>query len=120
MIEQLAGFPDNVAAFSCHGHVTAAEYEKVLIPDVEDRLKRHKKIRIYYEVADDFTGFEAGAMWDDTKLGFSHLLSWERFAVVTDEAWMKHTVKFFGFMMPGEMRTFAAAEAGKAREWIAE
>lgn len=118
MIEQLTGLPDNVAAFRCSGHVTAAEYEEVLIPAVEDRLTRHDKIRIYYEVADGFDGFEAGAMWDDMKLGMSHLLRWERFAVVTDEEWIRHAVKFFGFMMPGQLRTFPSSEADQAREWV--
>jgi hypothetical protein len=46
MIEALTGFPDNVAAFVCHGHVTKADYEKVLIPDVEKRLAHHDKVRI--------------------------------------------------------------------------
>lgn len=35
MIEALTGFPDNVAAFVCHGHVTRTDNETVLIPDVE-------------------------------------------------------------------------------------
>lgn len=38
MIELLKGFPDNVAAFAYHGHVTKADYDQVLIPDFEDRL----------------------------------------------------------------------------------
>ena len=43
VIEVLKDFPDNVTAIVCHGHVTKSDYETVLIPDVEDRLKRHKK-----------------------------------------------------------------------------
>lgn len=84
MIEQLADFPENVAAFACHGHVTKVDYESVLIPDLNKRLESHDKIRIYYETAPDFDGFDAGAMWDDTKVGFRHFLRWEKFAVVTD------------------------------------
>ncbi|MGA9362669.1 MAG: STAS/SEC14 domain-containing protein, partial [Mycobacterium sp.] len=53
MIELLKGFPDNVAAFAYHGHITKADYDKVLIPDFEDRLRRHKKLRIYFEIATD-------------------------------------------------------------------
>jgi hypothetical protein len=33
--------------------------------------------------------------------------------------WIKQ-MRFFGFLMPAEVRTFPLAEAGKAREWIAE
>ena len=54
MIEVLKDFPDNVAAFACHGHLTKADYETVLIPVIEDKLKRHKKLRSYTEIAPDF------------------------------------------------------------------
>jgi hypothetical protein len=124
VIEALKGFPDNVAAFACHGHVTKADFETVLTPHIEDSLKRHKKVRIYAEIAADFTGLERGAVWADTKLGFSHLFAWERSALVTDVKWVKRSQKFFGFLgflLPGvEWRTFSTAEAGKARGWIAE
>lgn len=119
MIEMLKGFPENVAAFACHGHVTKADYDTVLMPDVEDRLSRHEKLRLYYEVAPDFDGFDPGAAWEDTKVGLSHFLRWERFAVVTDIEWIKHSVKMFGFLMPGELRVFSIADASQAREWIA-
>ena len=119
MIEKLADFPDNVAAFACRGHVTKSDYETVLEPEIKGKLERHSKLRIYYEVGPDFEGFDAGAMWEDTKVGFGHLRSWERFAIVTDVEWIAHSVKFFGFLMPGDMKTFPLAEAATAREWIA-
>lgn len=118
MIEALTGFPDNVAAFACHGHVTKADYEKVLIPDVENRLAHNDKVRIYYETAPDFAGVDPGAVWDDTKVGFAHWFRWERLAVVTDVEWIKHTMKIFGFLMPGELRAFPTTEATAARDWI--
>ena len=123
MIELLKGFPDNVAAFAYHGHVTKADYDTVLIPDFEDRLRRHKKIRIYFEIAPDLEGLDLGAVWEDQKVGFAHFFDWERCAVVTDIGWAKHLSKFaelFGFLWPGEYRVFSEAEADKAREWIAQ
>lgn len=120
VIEKLESFPDDVAAFACRGHVTKSDYETVLIPDIEDRLQRHDKLRIYYEIGPDLDGIDPGAMWDDTKVGLSHLRSWERFAVVTDVDWIKHAVKFFGFLIPGEMRVFGVDEATEARQWISE
>jgi len=46
------------------------------------------------------------------------LLRWERFAVVTDVEWIKHTVHFFSFLMPGTMKLFTLADAAQARQWI--
>lgn len=89
-----------------------------VIPDIEKRLLNHDKVRIYYEIGSDFGGFDPGAMWEDTKLGFSHFLRWERFAVVTDIEWIKQTVKFVGFLMPGELRTFTPTQAEEARAWV--
>ena len=119
MIEALPGFPENVAAFACHGHVTKADYDTVLVPDVADRLNHHDTLRFYYEVASDFAGIDPGAVWEDTKVGLTHLRHWERFAVVTDVDWIKHAVTLFGFLMPGELRVFPLADASQAREWIA-
>ena len=31
MIELLKGFPDNVVALACHGHVSREDYDKVLV-----------------------------------------------------------------------------------------
>jgi hypothetical protein len=98
VIEVLKGFPDNVAAFACHGHLTKADYETVLIPAIEDKLKRHKKLRAYTEIAPDFAGIEPGAFWEDTKFGFSHLFDWERSALVTNVEWMKHAAKIYAFL----------------------
>ena len=107
VIEVLKDFPDNVAAFACRGHLTKADYETVLIPVIEDKLKRHKKLRSYTEIAPDFTaGIESGAFWEETKFGFSHLFDWERSALVTDVEWMKHAAKLYTFLSPeGSVRS---------------
>jgi len=119
MIEQLSGFPDNVLAFVCKGRVTKADYDAVLLPAVLAALRRHEKLRLYYETAADFSGLEAGAMWEDFRLGMAHLRRWERIAVVSDVEWIRQMVGLFGFLMPATTRLFALAEAAPARQWIA-
>ena len=118
MIEALTNFPSNVAAFVCHGHVTKDDYANVLIPAVENALAAHDKVRLYYETAADFSGVDPGAVWADTKVGMQHFLRWERIAVVTDVAWIQHTMQAFGFLMPAELRVFPSAESAQARNWI--
>ena len=118
MIEILADFPDNVLAASAHGFVTKRDYQDILVPRVELTLKRHPKIRCYYELGREFSSMEAGAMWEDFKIGVEHLSRWERVAVVTDIDWIRHAVYVFRFLMPGKVRVFAVSEAAAAREWI--
>ena len=120
MIEQLKDFPENVLAFACHGHVTKADYEEVLVPAVLAALKKQQKVRLYYETAADFSGIHPGAMWEDFKVGVEHLTHWERFAIVSDIDWIKHTMRFFSFLMPGALRVFPASEAAEARRWVCE
>ena len=38
--------------------------------------------------------------------------------MITDVDWIKHTMKFFNFMMPGDAKIFSRAEAAQARAWI--
>jgi len=118
MIEQLQGFPDNVLAFVGHGRITRRDYETVLVPAAEKALAKHEKVRVYYQTAPDFAGYEPGAMWEDFKVGMAHLSRWEKVALVTDVDWMSHAVDFFRFMMPCPVVVYPVSEADKAREWL--
>jgi SpoIIAA-like len=120
MIEALDGFPAKVLAFACKGHVTKRDYETVLIPAVEEGLKKQGKMRLYYQVGPDFSGIDPGAMWDDFKVGIEHVLRWERIAVVADVDWIRHTIRAFSFLIPAKVKVFQVDEAAKAREWIVE
>lgn len=120
MIEILKDFPPKVLGCVCKGHVSKHDYESVLIPAVEEALKRPGKVRLYYQVDADFSGIEPGAMWDDFKVGMEHVLRWERVALVTDVEWMRYTMRAFSFVIPGMVKVFPLAEAAKAREWLIE
>jgi hypothetical protein len=119
MIEVLQGFPENVVAVSAKGHVTRKDYDEVLIPRVKEALARHGKIRCYYELGPAFSALDGAAVWEDFKLGIEHLTRWERVAVVTDVPWIRLAVNFFRFLVPGDVKVFAAAQASEARRWIA-
>ena len=78
---------------------------------VMNALKKHNKVRLYYETATDFTRIDAGAVWEDIKVGMEHFMRWDRIAVVTEVEWLRHTMQFFSFLMPGEMKMFPLAQA---------
>ncbi|MGH6736697.1 MAG: STAS/SEC14 domain-containing protein [Methyloceanibacter sp.] len=120
MIELLRGFPENVVAVSCTGQVTRKDYDTVLIPALEKALKAHEKVRLLYEAGPDFDGVDAGAAWEDFKIGMEHYFRWERVAVITDVEWIKHAARLFSFAVPGAMRVYPTEEAAKARLWITQ
>src|SRR5579872_587050 len=117
MIQVLTDFPDNAVAASASG-ITRHDYQECLVSQVELALKRHPKIRCYYELGPQFSRVEPGAMWEDFKVEIEHLSRWERVSVVSDVDWIKDAVNAFRFLMPGEVRVFATSEAAAAREWI--
>ena len=118
MIEMLQGFPDGVVAAAAKGQVTRRDYDDVLVPAVEAAFAGRRKVRCYYELGAEFSGMDAGAMWEDARVGFGHLAGWERIAIVTDVAWVRHAVGFFRFLVPGDTRVFAMSETAEARRWI--
>lgn len=118
MIEIIEGLPDNVVGILAKGEVTRQDYLEVVIPAVDKSLKRNGKVRLYYELGSEFTGIDFGAEWEDFKIGIEHLSRWERVAVVTDVAWIRHAVNAFRFLMPGEVRVFTTGQTSEARKWI--
>ena len=100
--------------------MTGTDYELVLIPAVEEMLAQQKSLRFMYYLGDEFTGFDAKAIWDDAKVGLQHLTAWERVAVVTNVGWISTAVKVFGFVMPGHIRVFNNSELAEAQRWLSE
>jgi hypothetical protein len=117
MIRVMEGLPANVLGVEAIGKVTEADYENVLAPAVTEKLEAHAKIRFVYVLGDEFEGWTLGGMWEDAKLGGGDLRAWEKIAVVTDRDWVRHAVKAFGWMIPGEVRVYALGELEQAKSW---
>ena len=120
MLQILSDFPDNVVAAAARGVVTRRDYQDMLVPRVEATLKRHRKIRCYYELGSQFSGMEAGAIWEDFKIGVEHFSRWERVAVVSDVAWVKYTVQALRLLIPGEIRVFTTSQTPEGLAWVAD
>jgi len=120
MIEPIPNLPDNVLGFTAKGKVTAGDYESVIIPAVETLFSVRSRIRFIYHLGEEFSGFEAAAVWDDAKLGLKHFKGWEKVALVSDIDWVRATVKVLGLAIPGEVRVFHNRELAEAIRWIGE
>lgn len=118
MITLMTDLPDQVAGFVASGEVTSDDYESVLVPAIESKIRQYGRIRILYQIGPDFRSFTAGAMWDDMKLGLAHLKAWEKTAVVTDIAWIKEAMTLLKVLIPYEFKFFSNDELPKARAWI--
>ena len=114
MIQIIEGLPDNVVGIVAKGRVTNEDCNKILKPLMETSLKRHDKVRLYYEIGCRFPG----AAWEDLRIGLEHIPQWERVAVVTDVGWVRHTVNALRFLIGSEIRVFTTSEAGDGLAWI--
>jgi hypothetical protein len=118
LITLITGLPDNVVGAEASGKVTDDDYKNVLIPAVERANEKHEKIRLLYVLGAGFEDYDAGAMWDDAKVGLSHFGAWERIAVVTDHSVYRAMIKAFGFAMPGEVKVYPLNELDQAKAWV--
>ena len=120
MIEEIKNLPENVIGFNAKAQITGEDYEKVLMPLVEEKLKKFKKLNILYHLGEEFEKFEPRAMWDDAKIGIMHLCSWHKIAVVTDVTWIRGSVKVFGLLMPAHVKIFDNKDIDEAVKWVSE
>ncbi len=120
MIKLITDLPNNILGFEASGEVTGKDYETVLIPAVEAKLKEFPKLRLLYYLGSDFSGYDMEALWDDAKIGFKHLKAWERIAIVSDIEWIRVAVHMFGFTIPGHVSIFKNDELSNAKEWLSE
>jgi hypothetical protein len=118
MIEIISNDQGNLLTVAAHGKVVRDDYEKVFIPAVEEKLKKHKKVRLLYHLGQDFTGYTLGAILDDAKLGVEHLTGFERIAIVTDVHWVSEASRFFGVFIPCPVRIFGDDKLSEAKEWL--
>ena len=114
MLELIEGLPGNVVGIAVSGRLTMQDCQDVLVPAMQKSLKRHEKIRLYYELNSRFPG----AAWDELDFGLEHASRCERVAIVTDIGWVRLTVKALRFLIPSEIRVFPTDQADEGRAWI--
>jgi hypothetical protein len=117
MIRVIEDMPTGTVGLEAVGRVTDEDYRDVLVPTVTAALERGEG-RLLYLLGEDFDSYSAGAMWSDAKLFAGHPKGWKRVAVVTDADWIENSIKAFGWLMPGEVKTFDTDELREAKAWL--
>ena len=113
-VEQLA--ERNIAEVNIHGKLTPEDYEH-FVPEINQMIKRFKKIRILLELV-DFHGWTAGALWEDTKFAVNHYSDIERLAIVGDKKWEEGMSYFCKPFTRAEVKYFDHSQMNEAKRWI--
>jgi hypothetical protein len=117
MIKELDGMPAGVIGFEATGMLRAEDYRDVVLPALE-RAAAGGEVR-FVVVIPEFRGMSGGAVWQDLRVGVEHFRAWKRIALVTDIDWMTQMTALFGWMTPGQVRTFRLAQRDEAIAWAA-
>ncbi|QYJ84715.1 STAS/SEC14 domain-containing protein [Shewanella mesophila] len=118
MIELLSGFSHDVVAIRAHGVLTGDDYEQLLVPEIESKLKDHSTIKLWYEFSEQFEGISVETLWDDAKLGFFHLTDFSRVVIITDSDWLTNMAKVIACMVPCPVNVFSRQEVHLAQDWL--
>lgn len=121
MIEILNDMPRGVIGIRVSGRLTGDELREVK-PAITELLKTGD-VRIVEVIGPDYEGFGPGGLVEDMKLGFGtvfpHHSAFKRIAVVSDKAWVAHTLHALVWMIPGEFAMFGLDELERAKQWAA-
>lgn len=98
------------------GKLSTEDYEQ-FVPKVEHLIERFGKIRVLFEMR-DFSGWEAGALWEDIKFDARHFRDIERLALVGEKKWQKGMSQFCRAFTTADIKYFDLSEAPQAYEWI--
>ena len=72
----------NIVGFKASAKLTDKDYKDVLIPKFEAILGTSGKVRVVFDMGEDFHGWELAAAWDDATFGMKHRSDFEKCAVV--------------------------------------
>ena len=85
---------------------------------VEERLKKHDKLRIYVEL-ESIGGISLEALWEDLKLGFNNFKHFSHKVVVTDKQWVAKVASVVDRLIPSiELRAFPKEERDEAIAFV--
>ena len=94
------------------------DYE-LFVPQIEKIMESRDKINLLI-ILKNFSGWSAGAFWEDTKFGIRHFDDIERLAIVGDTAWQKAMAGFVKPFTKAEVKYFDLSDIKQAENYINE
>ena len=118
MIETIdTGFPKTVGV-RLSGKLHDEDYKK-LVPLVDEAIAKQGKVRILAQFH-DFHGWDAKALWDDTKFSTAHCTKIERIALVGEKTWEKWMATVCKPFTMAKIQYFDVADMAAAQKWLEE
>jgi hypothetical protein len=118
MIETLPSPSDKVLAFKLSGKLHDEDY-KTFVPAVDKAIAEDGKVRMLAQFH-DFHGWDAHALWDDTKFATTHCTKIERIALVGEKTWEKWMATVCKPFTMAKVKYFDVGQIDDAWKWLQE
>ena len=118
MLEQLTQLPAGIVGVRARGKLTKSDYDNVIRPLLNEARSQGRRLRCICRVEPEFEGLTPAAVWEDMRLGFKHLYDFERFAIVSDAAWVRSMARIGGSIMPCPIQVFDNDQWDEALRWV--
>jgi hypothetical protein len=120
MIEIMSETEGNILVVKATEKLTAKDYEEVFIPKINQLIQEYRKVRVVVFLAENFSGWEISAAWDDARFGIQHRNDFEKMAVVGGSKWVKWATKISSHFMEGQVATYDTSGLQSAVAWAKE
>jgi len=117
MIERIEGLPDGIDGVRCAGKLTREEYDAIIVPLLDEVEREGRGLRCVVEM-DGFEGITPDAAFEDLRLGWQAMDSFEGCAVVSDRAWVTPVLRLVDFLLPYPVRVFPTDQRDEAIAWL--
>lgn len=116
MFKYLKEHSENLVAIIVTGKLEKADYDS-LIPEIEEKLRRHGKLNFYWEMV-DFEGWDASGLWQDLKFDIKHVNDFNRIAFVGEKKWEERIGNLIKPFTSAEVSYFNTSQREQAMEWV--
>lgn len=120
MIHELKDTPNTMAGFRVLGGVTRDEFNKVVLPAVQELILRTGKLNYLFAVDQSVTDFSFGTWLEEAMIETNNTEKWNRAAIVTASGSDTFMGKAFHRIIPGEFKLFLNNEIDEAILWVSE
>lgn len=118
MLTIINDVPAGTIGFQASGRVTAHDQDRILEPALRNTLLAQRSVRLLYQVAPDFEGYDPQTPLDDAVFGTRHFNHFERIAFLSEDGPFRRAVSAIDGLMPADVKTFAISEGDAAKDWL--
>ncbi|OJW18122.1 STAS/SEC14 domain-containing protein [Mucilaginibacter sp. 44-25] len=118
MLQFIKDLPAHVVGIHAIGEVTKEDVDRVLIPKIDELVKRQDEINYLLVLETDVQNWSSGAWLDDIKMGIKNFTKWNKIAVLSDQKGVQWFTDAFHYFVPGKSKGFSLNELDEAVKWV--